>query len=212
MKTGDLVRMLAADQGGRPHSLRRLLLVGIGIGLMAGGLLFAWGLGLRPDIAAVSGDLRFLLKFVVTLALAVSAGGLLLRLLRPGASRGLWLPALVVGPVALGLGVTYELIVIDPAAWAPRLWGRNWARCLISIPLLAAPALAAVLITLRPGAPTHPVLAGAVAGILAGALGGALYAAHCPDDSPLFVLAWYGISIAFVGLIGALAGGRLLRW
>ncbi|NJL07877.1 MAG: DUF1109 domain-containing protein, partial [Methylacidiphilales bacterium] len=54
--------------------------------------------------------------------------------------------------------------------------------------------------------------AGAVAGLAAGALAATLYAAHCPDDSPLFVASWYGLSIAFVTVAGAALGVRLLRW
>jgi hypothetical protein len=55
-------------------------------------------------------------------------------------------------------------------------------------------------------------IAGAMAGALAGSLGAVLYAAHCVDDSPLFVATWYGIAIALVTAVGALLGHRLLRW
>jgi hypothetical protein len=47
---------------------------------------------------------------------------------------------------------------------------------------------------------------------ICGAIGAALYATHCPDDSPLFVAAWYSLAIGFTAAIGALAGSRLLRW
>ena len=43
-------------------------------------------------------------------------------------------------------------------------------------------------------------------------MGGFLYAAHCPDDLPLFVLAWYGLSIAAITVVGMLIGSRVLRW
>ncbi|MEA2988814.1 MAG: hypothetical protein QOG83_1525, partial [Alphaproteobacteria bacterium] len=46
----------------------------------------------------------------------------------------------------------------------------------------------------------------------AGALGAAIYAAHCPDDSPLFIAAWYSIAIAVVAAVGAAAGRWVLRW
>jgi hypothetical protein len=78
--------------------------------------------------------------------------------------------------------------------------------------LIAAPVLIAALAALRRGAPTRPTLAGAVAGLAAGGLGATLYAAHCTDDSPLFVMAWYVPAIAIVTIAGALAGARLLRW
>jgi hypothetical protein len=90
--------------------------------------------------------------------------------------------------------------------------GINAIFCLKSIPFLAAAPLVAVLLALRQGAPEHPTLAGAAAGLFAGAIGAACYATHCPDDSPLFVAAWYTLAIGFVAAIGAAAGRRLLRW
>jgi hypothetical protein len=90
--------------------------------------------------------------------------------------------------------------------------GSNSTLCLVSIPLIAAPMLAAVLFALKRGAPTRPALAGAVAGFAAGGFAAALYAAHCIDDSPLFVMAWYVPAIVFVAGIGALLGERVLRW
>jgi hypothetical protein len=68
------------------------------------------------------------------------------------------------------------------------------------------------LLALRQAAPEHPAFAGAAAGLFAGAIGAACYATHCPDDSPLFVAAWYTLAIGFAAAIGAAAGRRLLRW
>ena len=72
--------------------------------------------------------------------------------------------------------------------------------------------LAAVLAILRSGAPASPALAGGAAGLLAAAAAGALYAFHCFDDSPLFVVTWYGLAALLVIALGAVAGHRLLRW
>jgi hypothetical protein len=72
--------------------------------------------------------------------------------------------------------------------------------------------LAAVLYALRRGAPTHPAIAGAVGGLLSAGIAATLYASHCPDDSPLFLAAWYTIGIVLMTGIGALIGSRLLRW
>jgi hypothetical protein len=187
------------------------------IGAMAVGAVFAvtwfgWRVGVRPNLAVAAQDFRFILKFLVTLALAVSAAGLLLRLARPGVPRGLWIPALLVGPVMLAIGIGYELMAYNPSDWGARLVGRYSSYCLRTIPMLAAPILIALLIALRQGAPTRPALAGAVAGLVAGAMGAFLYAAHCPDDSPLFVLTWYGLSIAAITVMGMLIGSRVLRW
>jgi hypothetical protein len=56
------------------------------------------------------------------------------------------------------------------------------------------------------------VLAGAVAGLLAGGLAATFYAAHCFDDSPLFVATWYTIAIIILAALGALGGRFFVRW
>jgi hypothetical protein len=77
---------------------------------------------------------------------------------------------------------------------------------------MSLPLLVAALFGLRHGAPTRPALAGAMAGLLSAGLAATLYASHCTDDSPLFVMTWYSIATALVTAIGALAGSRLLRF
>lgn len=212
MKTEHLIRALAADSAAPQPSLRRWIPTGLGIGFAAALVVFAWKVKPRPDLAEAAAEPRFLLKFAVTLSLAAAAFGLLLRLIRPGLGAGLWGAALLVGPSLLAIGVTIELGSVPAAAWEARMVGSSARFCLTTIPLLAAPILAALFIVLRDGAPTRPALAGAVAGLVAGGLGAGLYAAHCIDDSPLFVMAWYSLAIALVTAVGGLAGSRLLRW
>ena len=55
-------------------------------------------------------------------------------------------------------------------------------------------------------------LAGAAAGALAWAVASAIYAFHCFDDSPLFVLVWYPMAAIPVVAAGYVMGSRLLRW
>ncbi len=93
-----------------------------------------------------------------------------------------------------------------------RLVGNNWRTCLIAIPLMSLPLLAAALLGLRHGAPTRPAATGAIAGLLSAGLAATLYASHCTDDSPLFVVTWYTTATALVTAIGALAGSRVLRF
>jgi hypothetical protein len=76
---------------------------------------------------------------------------------------------------------------------------------------MALPLLVAALVGLRQGASTRPALSGAAAGLLCGGLAATVYAAHCTDDSPLFVATWYSIGIAGLTVVGAAAGSRLLR-
>jgi hypothetical protein len=93
-----------------------------------------------------------------------------------------------------------------------RLVGKNSSVCMVAIPVLSLPLLAAALIGLRHGAPARPAVAGAIAGLLSAGLAATLYASHCTDDSPLFVAAWYTIATALVTAVGALAGAKLLRY
>ena len=212
MSTDQLIRALAADRPAPLPSLPRRMLAGVAAGVAIAAVLFAVGLGLRPDIAAAVKDPRFLLKFAVTLALAASTAGLLLRLLRPAASKSTWAVALLIGPLLLATGIFVDLFSFPSTAWQGRLVGRNALLCLVSIPLMAAPILVALLVAIRLGAPTRPAVAGAAVGLLAGSLGATLYAAHCIDDSPLFVFVWYGLAITAVTLLGAALGARVLRW
>jgi hypothetical protein len=110
------------------------------------------------------------------------------------------------------VAVAVELAIVPKATWGTRLVGSNSLVCLSAIPLLSVAPLAAVLAILRRGAPASPALAGAAAGFLAAASGATLYAFHCFDDSPLFVVTWYSLAAFPIVLVGALVGRRLLRW
>jgi hypothetical protein len=115
-------------------------------------------------------------------------------------------------PLVLAAAVIAELVMLPRPQWAAKLVGSNGLLCLVSIPSFALPMLIAAIIALRHGAPTRPVVAGAVAGLFSGAIAAAIYAAHCIDDSPLFVVLWYSLGIAVVAAAGAVAGRFALRW
>jgi hypothetical protein len=212
MRTDDLVRALVADHGTRERSIAAHAAMTVPPAFLAAAALFAMTLGPRPDFAAVATEPRFLFKFVVTAVLAAGAAGLALRLAHPAAATRTWWWIFAAAPILLFSAVLFEWNAVPPELRLSKLVGVNWAWCLASIPLLAAPILAAVLAVLRHGAPTRPGLTGAVAGILAGGLGAVLYAAHCPDDSPLFVASWYSLAIAAVAIAGSWIGSKVLRW
>ena len=212
MKTGDLIRALAADNEVRAMPLGRALALALIPGVaIALGLHFAV-LGLRPHLLTLLGEPRLLFKLSLTFLLAALCGALVSRIARPGADIRRISRLLAIVPALLAAAGLAELLAIPAAEWGQRLVGTNAIFCLKSIPFLAASPLVAVLLALRQGAPEHPALAGAAAGLFAGAIGAACYATHCPDDSPLFVAAWYTLAIGFVAAIGAAAGRRLLRW
>lgn len=209
MRTDDLIATLAADT--KPGwTSARLFALAIAAGAVMSAILFFIVLGPRPDFLHAISTLRFDFKFVVTLSLAASALVLALRLSRPLSSGNRAI--LLVAPILLALALALELANVPAQDWLARWIGHNSRACMVNIPLLSLVPLAAILMALRQGAVTRPRLAGAVAGLLAAGIGATLYAAHCPDDSPLFVATWYTLATLFVTGLGALLGPRLLRW
>ena len=211
MKTDDLIELLAQDAAPQ-WPFRRLFELALLGAIVTAGILFFTTLGPRPDIAHAAETVRFLFKFVVTLTLAAGAVGLSLAMARPGARTGLWPWLLAATPLLLLAGVAVELAVVPREAWMTRLVGQNSTFCLRMIPFLAIGPLVCFLLVLRRGAPANPGRAGALAGLAAGGIAASFYAAHCPDDSPLFIAAWYLIAVAAVTGVGYVAGGRILRW
>lgn len=211
MKTDDLIRALSADAGEVSVSVARRLMVALPLAIMVSAVLFQSTLGVRPDIAVAVHNPFFLLKFVLTLTLAGTALWLALRTARPQwLGAGLWL--LVAAPVIVAIAIAVELPLPHVRTVMERLVGSNSRICLTAIPLLSLPILAAALLALRTGATSRPTLAGAIAGVMSAGFAATLYAAHCTDDSPLFVATWYTLAISAIGVIGALIGRRVLRY
>ncbi|WEX73867.1 NrsF family protein [Sinorhizobium numidicum] len=212
MQTHELIKALAADtrRPGMPMSVAWSAATVIAVAIAAAAF-FAL-LGPRPDFASAAQTLRFLFKFVVTIALAASAFGLLRVLSRPETATGRLPSYLAIAPALVVAGVAIELAVLPAGTWPARLIGTNSVVCLTFIPLLGIGPLLLLLLALRHGAPSRPALAGAVAGLTAGGIAATFYAAHCTDDSPLFLAAWYTIAIAILALIGALGALRIARW
>lgn len=212
MKTDDLIRALAADHRPAGPSPAAALLLAALAGLSVSAAAFLIWVGLRPGLGGLLTSWAFMLKPLEMGLLVVAAAAMLLTLAKPGLSprRALRLAALV--PAIMLAALAVELTSVPRGEWLVRLAGEHWSVCVINMVLLALPMLAALLLGLRFGAPTRPALAGAAAGLLAGALSASLYISHCPDDSPLFVAAWFTLAIAIVTALGAALGARLLRW
>jgi hypothetical protein len=212
MDTDQLIRTLAADNAHHARPVGVVLALALLAAAPVSVALFLAVLGVRPDVMTAMRNPFFDLKFVVTLALAISAIAVSLHLSRPEASlRGWsWLLLIPVGILVAGIGS--EMMLPQRLPMMTRLIGSNSKVCMSAIPLISLPLLAAALIGLRHGAPARPAVAGAIAGLLSAGLAATLYAAHCTDDSPLFVATWYTLATALVTAIGALAGGKLLRF
>ncbi|MFI0846070.1 NrsF family protein [Mesorhizobium sp. IMUNJ 23232] len=212
MDTESLIRGLARDTSPSAPRFSLVLAGALAASAIAGGVVFFAMLGPRPDIALAVQAPRFLFKFVLTLALTLTAALAFAALSRPGAPVARAARLLAVAPLLLLAAVAVELFMLPPGQWEARWIGTNSMLCLTFIPLIGIAPLAILLWAMRLGAPTKPRAAGALAGLLAGGIAASFYAAHCADDSPLFVATWYTLAIALLAAIGAGAGGRLLRW
>ena len=211
METDRLIRTLAADNAYRARPVGFVLALALLVAAPFSVAMFFAELGIRPDAMTAMRNPFFDLKFLVTLALAISAMAVSLHLSRPESSVQGWAWLLLIPAGLLVAGLASELMMPQRLPVITRLIGSNSRICMTAIPLMSLPLLAAALIGLRHGAPSRPALTGAVAGLLSAGLAATLYASHCTDDSPLFVVTWYTIATALVTAIGALAGSRVLR-
>jgi hypothetical protein len=212
VKTRELINALAADQYTTSLGPRSAIAVATAAAALVAAVILVMLIGVRPDLAAALWSLRFIMKVAVVLVLAAAAIGTTVRLSRPDGSPGYWKWGLAAALILLMVAVAGELIAIPAWRWEAKLLGVNWLACLALIPALSIPLLVGLFIALRRAAPSDAGYAGAAAGVAAGGIAAAIYAAHCPDDSPLFVAAWYTLAIGIVSLCGFLAGRRWLAW
>lgn len=211
MKTEELISALATDDTHAPapgFALWR----GIVISVPLAAALFFIVLGPRPDIGSALQTIRFDFKFVFALTVVLSTALVAVSFVSPAekSKKKWWLLALA--PLLLTVAIGFELMSTAPDQWYALWIGHNAVLCMVCIPLLSLMPLFVLLFALRSGAPSHPAYAGALAGLMAGGLGAMFYAAHCPDDSPLFVATWYVIALIMLSSLGAVLGSRILRW
>jgi hypothetical protein len=211
MKTDNLISMLAAGAGPAP-SLRSMSSFApvLAFGLIASVALSLGARGLVP--ASMWGGAALWTKLAYAAALAGGCAWLAARLARPGAPRRD--PALAVAGVILVMGLAglVALAGVAPSERLHAILGSTALVCPWAIPVLALPTLAGLLWTLRDFAPTRPGLTGLVAGLLAGGVGAAGYALSCTEQSTTFIALWYSAGMAVSGGLGAVIGGRTLRW
>jgi len=211
MKTNHLIELIVQDALVR-FNLNQVLRQALVAGVLIAGIAFFSAVGFRPDIDSAIETVRFLFKFVITIALAATASIAMFRIGKPGVPMTLSAWSLLI-PLVFAVGAAVvELFVTPSATWEARMVGHNSKLCLTIIPLLSVGPLACLLLALRHSAPAHPGLAGAVAGLVSAGIAATFYAANCNDDSPLFVLLWYPIAILAVMTVGAMVGRNLLRW
>ncbi|NLH82033.1 MAG: DUF1109 family protein, partial [Phyllobacteriaceae bacterium] len=167
MRTEDLIAALSADTASIEPPIGRRL----GWTLLLGGLvalfLFAVLLGPRHDWRVAVETIRYPLKFLPTLLLAVGGVGALARLSRPDGRIGAWGAVLGLAVAVLAVAVGVELAVRPADLWMSLALGHNALHCLSLIPFFSIAPLAAAVLAMRHGAPSRPREAGVIAGLAA---------------------------------------------
>ena len=214
MKTDELINLLSTNVD--PVDRRQLVrAVAVGVAGAAVVALCAalLTLGVRPDLAQASALTYVIGKVAFSALVVLLAAFLLTRLSRPGGERRAR-PAMALVPFAAILVLAALNLALAPSShWDGMIFGEMWLECLISIPIIAILPFAVIIWAVRRvAAPTDLVRTGAVAGMLAGGVSAMGYALHCTDDSLPFVALWYGGTIIFSTIAGAVLGPRLLRW
>jgi hypothetical protein len=212
MDTDRLIQTLAADNDQRPRSVSTQLAMALLVTLPVVAAMLLVTLGIRPDFMSAMRNPFFDTKFLVTLALAIPAIVISVHLSRPEASLGRWIWLLLLSPFILIVALIVEMTMPQRAPMMVRIIGRNSSLCSAAITLLSLPILGGAMIALRHGAPSRPAVAGALAGLMSAGLGATFYAAHCADDSPLFVATWYTLAALVVAALGAVIGSKVLRY
>ncbi|MEC5289198.1 NrsF family protein [Aurantimonas sp. C2-6-R+9] len=212
MDTQFLIETLASDRDRKAHDRGPSWLFLAVLAAGTTGVFFFGAIGLRPDLFYVWETARFLSKFAITGTLAVTAFLAMRASAHPGVSMKRSLEWLFLPGGLLALSVAAELFALSPDLWATSLTGMNFLFCVIAIISLGTPLLIMFLWALRRQAPTRPALAGAMAGLAAASMAALFYTARCPNDSPLFVAAWYSFASLILVAAGAFAGNRVLRW
>lgn len=213
MKTDELIGNLSETLAPVPrHWVWLKLAQGVGAGALVSFLaLWAW-LGFRPDLAHAVDTSAYWMKFFYTLSLALFAFWATERLARPSSKAG-W-PLLGAAFVIFVLTALsgMKMMHTPPDARMHVLMGHSARICPWLIVALSTPIFIGTFWSLRALAPTRIVLAGAVAGFASGALGAWIYAFRCDETTAPFLLVFFTLGMALVGLAGALVARRVLRW
>jgi hypothetical protein len=133
------------------RSLTGTVVAALAVGFALSAVLFWITPGPRANLAAAATTVRFDLKVVEMLLLAAAAGVLALRLARPGADVKSAMGLVLFVPILLAAAALIEFALVGPQ-WRTKLVGSNSLICLMAIPLLALPVLAALLCAMRCGA------------------------------------------------------------
>ena len=212
MRTDDLIQQLAVDvkpvQCLRPPVFRLGRWLLLSVPWVAA---VVYVMGLRPDLAARLGDMRWLVEQGAALATAIMAAMAALCAGVPGRPR--WEHYLPLLPLAVWLGVLAQGCL---QSWlstgsAGLALQPDW-QCLPGIMFVGlGPAVVMAIMIFR-GSPIEPVRTTALGALAAGGLAAVGLRLFHQQDASLMVLVWQAGTVIGLTLIASLFGRRLLRW
>ncbi len=213
MQTESLVERLAGQL--RPVRRRSplrdgALLVAMGLAELAAFL----GLGfMRDDMATAMGAPSFWWRLASMGLVAALGAGVALFSTDPARSprRGLRWIAVCVAPI-FAAGWLIDAGRDGSADLLARLDWTHGVQCVWKMVVLSLPAMAALVLLLRRGAPTDRSGTALAAGLAAAAWGAFVFVFACPSDDPLYIAVWYTIDCAIVTLFGRAIVPLLTRW
>lgn len=211
MKTTDLIDMMAQEGQAEVRSMRPLP-QNIVAAILVSSVLTVLFWGIRPDLTTVIIEPLVQIKYLLPALTAIPCLWFVSKARRPDSSLNgalLWMLLPLAAVIAL---VASALFALPSETWLSTIKGETLFACLMSIPVLAMPILAAMLWVMRSGASSQPSLAGAMAGLASGCLATTVYALHCYEDNPAFYGVWYTAAIVLMGIIGQFWGKRALKW
>jgi hypothetical protein len=216
VNTDRLIEVLSTNlEPVSPGRFGKVLTLAILAGEAAALVLMLATVGPRPDLDSTAHLEWTAVKLLFALSVVGTAAPLLVRMMRPGLEHGTHL-AQILPPFFAAIAAALLMLLFErPQAWSEMLRGASEVsspRCLLLITSFAAIPMAALIWSLRRGAPTRLRLCGAIAGVVAGGLGAAAYALNCNSDTIPFIAIWYTAAIGLCAIIGSQLGPRLLRW
>lgn len=213
MNTRDLIDSLAADtRPVHPGAAALRFVMALVAGGVAAMLLLTFAIGDPFLGTAELGVMTFGVKMAFTSAMLLMTGYFLFEAGRPGRQQRQAVAWIAAPSAGLALLAALFLSRAPEQSRMQLIFGDTWQTCLVSVCLLSLPVFAALCWAFRRLAPTDLKLAGALAGAASGSTSAFVYALHCPETSPAFVLIWYGLAIGAATVAGRLLGPRLLRW
>ncbi len=182
------------------------------LGIVELGLFLAFGL-MRPDMPMAMRLPSFWWKLASLGLIAVVSGTVAIVSLDPVRSprRGLR-SVLILIVLSIAVGWLLDASRYGFAALLARLDWRDGLQCLCKMVALSVPAIAALGLLMRRGAPTDRGGTALAAGFAAAAWGAFVFVFACPFDDPFYVVVWYSLGCGTVTLFARFALPRLTRW